>query len=145
MSLLQGGSGFPFFAEQVFHYFVTGICTGAAVPLEIIPCSVLQSIIEKIHEAQTDEHLQSLFVEGDAQDYLLNTGFRKPIQQLSLMDKSTIESSLIDYHCFIKVKAEMDQFMEGLDQLGILSVIRSSPELVKELFVCPMFELTAGI
>lgn len=27
VSICQGGNGFPFFAEQVYHYFVTGKCT----------------------------------------------------------------------------------------------------------------------
>lgn len=64
---------------------------------------------------------------------------------LTLEDASMIKSSLIDYHCILKVKAEMDQFLEGLTSLGILDAIKSQPEVMKPLFVAENSErITAG-
>ena len=34
---------------------------------------------------------------------------------------------LIDYHCLLKVKAEMDQFLDGLCLFGILDVSKPEP------------------
>ena len=46
-----------------------------------------------------------------------------------------IKSSLIDYHCILKVKAEMDQFLDGLSIFGILDAVRAKPDVMKPLFV----------
>ena len=81
----------------------------------------------------------------EAADFLHATGFRKPIKNLTLSDKHILETSLVDFHCFIKVKGEMDQFMDGLSTLGILDIIKNSPEVIKEMFVHPSTDLTAGI
>ena len=39
-----------------------------------------------------------------------------------MSDKSALRSTLLDYHCMVKVKAQMDQFAEGLDELGVMCV-----------------------
>ena len=78
----------------------------------------------------------------EAADFLHATGFHKPIKNLTLSDKHILETSLVDFHCFIKVKGEMDQFMATL---GILDIIKNPPEVIKEMFVHPSTDLTAGI
>ena len=37
------------------------------------------------------------------------------------------------YHCMIKVKAAMDQFMEGLDMGGIADYVRTHLDLIRPL------------
>ena len=54
-------------------------------------------------------------------------------------------SSITDYHCLTKVKAAMDQFIEGLDAGGVLRCIKTNPQPLKPMF-CPGDDyLTAGI
>ena len=48
MSIVQGGSGFPFLAPSVYEYFVTGKCTGITVDNGDIPDHMLKYIIEKV-------------------------------------------------------------------------------------------------
>ena len=56
------------------------------------------------------------------------------INKLTLNDRSDLKSALIDHHCMLKVKGYMDQFIEGLDALGVMSVIRKYPQAMKPFF-----------
>ena len=81
----------------------------------------------------------------EAADVLLVTGYRKAICYLRLDDKVRLKAALIDYHCLLKVKAEMDQFMDGLADCGVLEHIRQYPDLMRPLFTdCSHKPLTAG-
>jgi len=71
----------------------------------------------------------------EASELLMGMGFRKPISKLKMDDKAMIKNNLIDYYCLLKVKAEMDQFAEGLQDLGLLDMMRRQPALFKNLFV----------
>ena len=71
----------------------------------------------------------------EAADQLHQSGYRKPLCRLDLNDKSTLKSALVDYHCLLKVKAAMDQFCDGLQQMGVLQLVRTHPKLLKPLFV----------
>ena len=61
--------------------------------------------------------------------------YRKPLCRLYPKDKSTLKSALVDYHCMLKVKAVMDQFCEGLQEVGVLQLVRVHPNIFKPLFV----------
>lgn len=80
----------------------------------------------------------------EVMDLLLETGYRKPISSTSVSDKQEIIASLIDYHCMTKVKAAMDQYIEGLDVLGVLVAIRNNPVWFEPLFVSPDIPLTSS-
>ena len=73
----------------------------------------------------------------EAAEMLMGMGCKKPISKLKIDDKSMLKSSLIDYYCLLKVKAEMDQFAEGLKDLGLLEMMQHHPSLFKSLFVAP--------
>ena len=66
---------------------------------------------------------------------LLETGFTRLPQDLGVADKDDITTSLKQYHCMIKLKAEMDQFCEGLDKLNVLKCVREHPVVMKELLI----------
>ena len=66
---------------------------------------------------------------------LFDTGYRKPICQLTVLHKSGVRLALLDYHCMLKVKASMDQFIEGLKELHVLDLIKKYPQLTKPFFV----------
>ena len=50
------------------------------------------------------------------------------------MDKGAIKSSIIDYHSLIKIKPELDQFVDGLKTLGIHEAIKQYPNLMMPYF-----------
>jgi hypothetical protein len=72
------------------------------------------------------------------------TGFKKATQKLTFEDRATLKSVLIDYHCIVKVKAEMDQFIEGIATTDVLRLMRHSPAKFKCLFVPSLNIITAN-
>ena len=81
------------------------------------------------------DKLRAVFAIDEAAELILSTGFRKPLCSLALEDKASLKSILLDYHCMLKVKAEMDQFAEGLKTLGVLDMVKNYPDLFSSLFV----------
>ena len=81
------------------------------------------------------DELRAVFAIDEAAELILSTGFRKPLCSLALEDKASLKSILLDYHCMLKVKAEMDQFAEGLKTLGVLDMVKNYPDLFSSLFV----------
>ncbi len=61
-----------------------------------------------------------------------------------MRDQPALRSALLDYHCMLKAKAAMDQFCEGLEELGVLRMVRSFPAVMRPLFIASVQELRAG-
>lgn len=76
---------------------------------------------------------------------LYDSGFTKPFTTLSLSDKSDIVRSLIMHQTIFKCKAEIDQFMEGLHQAGVLDTIRMYPATLSSFYTNNIAKLTSGI
>lgn len=66
---------------------------------------------------------------------ILETGFRKGLPLLVIADKESLKSALRDHHTLTKIKPEVDQFMDGLKEVGVLDMIRKYPVLMSKLFV----------
>ena len=81
----------------------------------------------------TDEKLRDIFVpKNDTEDVstlVTDTGYRIPSTQLKLMDKENLCKAVREYYTLIKVLPEINQFGEGLDSLGMLSMMRQYPDL----------------
>ena len=88
--------------------------------------------------ADSDDKLVSLFEEVDNENYLLETGFRKPLPQLVCGDKPAIKAALRDHHTLVKIKPELDQFIDGLKTVGVLAAVRQYPSLMEPFFVNSM-------
>ena len=43
------------------------------------------------------------------------------------------KQALVDYHCLIRVKAEMDQFRDGLTDIGITDFLKQYPDITRPL------------
>ena len=76
---------------------------------------------------------------------LSETGFRKPLSRLTISDRQAIIELLLDYYMMVKVKAEMDQFKDGLQVLGFLKSLQENPDLFRQYFINVEVPLTAGI
>ena len=66
---------------------------------------------------------------------LINVGCNKTVTNLTLSDRSEVISSILEFNLFIKVKAAMDQFREGLDSAGLLPPMKQYEDLLRPLFV----------
>lgn len=60
-------------------------------------------------------------------------GYDKPSHILGLLDVVDIRAAITDYHCMMKVKAAMDQFVEGLDMGGIADYVKTHLDLIRPL------------
>ena len=82
--------------------------------------------------------------EEDALNKVTEAGYVKPLSRVELSDKCSIVSLLTTYHLFIKAKATMDQFKEGLVAFGIYDYILKYPDLLRPLFVDERTPLTSS-
>jgi hypothetical protein len=96
-----------------------------------------------IRNAENDLDVQMIFSIDEAADLLLETGYKKPLKLLGMSDRENLQSVLLLYHCVLKVKAEMDQFREGLSSLGVLTALQSNSSLMKCFFQLPTHRLSA--
>ena len=64
--------------------------------------------------------------------YLAETGYKKPPK---VANKFEMCSILKQYHTITKVKAELDQFMEGLETMEVLNMMKQQSEIMKLFFV----------
>lgn len=77
-------------------------------------------------------------------ELLVATGFRKPVCSLKIADRPAILSALVEYHVMAKMKAEMDQFKEGLNVLGFLDTVKRNPDMWEPFFMYRKSKVTAG-
>ena len=54
---------------------------------------------------------------------------------LTVDDKPAILNTLKNHHGIVEVKAEVDQFCEGLVTLGVLDCIKRFPDVMQPLFM----------
>jgi phenylalanine-4-hydroxylase len=98
-----------------------------------------------LSDSQTNEEIRDIFKDQGALELLLVTGFRRSLQSITINEKSTLITCLTDYHCLLKSKAEMDQFLMGLETLGIHQAIKDMPDTLKCFFVTDVDNMiTAG-
>ena len=77
--------------------------------------------------------MKGIFDNEENSTLLFETGYDKPIRELELDDVEGLKAALTDYHCMVKVKAAMDQFLEGLHMGGVAEYVKSHLELLKPL------------
>ena len=88
--------------------------------------------------------LIQLFSDEANASLLLETGFRKPLCLLTMSDREIISSTMRLYYTLVKVKAETDQFMDGLKTLGVLQMVKKFPDLMKPVLVKQSTKLHKG-
>lgn len=94
--------------------------------------------------AENDAEMQATISMDETQSLLYETGFSTPLAQIAAKDKTMIHSILVNYHCMTKVKAIMDQYMEGLGGLGLLHLVQANPVKWRDFFVDPGVNVDAG-
>ena len=84
-----------------------------------------------LSQAQNNEEVKTIFENEDNSALLFETGYHKPLSQLEIDDVEGLRAALTNYHCIIKVKAAMHQFLEGLQMGGVAEYTRTHPQLLK--------------
>lgn len=97
-----------------------------------------------MYYAENDTEVQVVLAIDEARSLVYETGFRKPLARLTMEDKGAVSTVLLNYHCMTKVKAAMDQFIEGLESLELLLRIRSDHSNWKDFFVDSGVTVDAG-
>ena len=165
MSIVQGGPGFPFLHRHVYMSLCTNVWSPVAIATEAIPDYSLQYFVDKvisfacssyvsplhikflflkISSADCEETLRRVLEDEKALTHLSEAGFTKPLSLVQLSDRREIVSTLLTFHLFIKVKAVMDQFKEGLEEAGLLHYMKKYHDLMTPLFVNETSRLTAS-
>lgn len=78
-----------------------------------------------MNSCNEDEALQNIFTDENntlTEEYfnlLYDTGYTKPPTSIKLEDREELEHILKKYYCLVKVKAFIDEFIEGLQSLLI--------------------------
>lgn len=97
----------------------------------------------QLEGAECGESLRGVFGNATFESLILETGYRKPLSQLTMDDKPAIRQTL-RAHVILKVKAELDQFCEGLQTCGVLSAVMEHPSLMAPCFLWADVEVTPG-
>ena len=67
-------------------------------------------------------------------DTVLDARFSKPLNSLKLNDKEEFIHAICLHHTIIKTKAELDQMIEGLKNVGVLDYIQKYLILMEPFF-----------
>ena len=67
----------------------------------------------------------------DCCDHILGCGFNKPLAQLKMGDIPHLLRSATLHSTILCVKFEIDQFMEGFHEAGVLHAIKEYPHLFR--------------
>ena len=84
-------------------------------------------------EAKEDQEAQKIAL--NACDVLLECGFTKPLCTLKLNDVSPLIKNFALHSTILKIKSELDPFVDEINAAGVLQSIRKYPELFRPLFV----------
>ena len=77
-------------------------------------------------------------------DTALDAGFCKPLNSLKLNDKEEFIHAICLHHTILKTKAELDQMIEGLKNVGVLDYIQKYPILMEPFFTSNEKDISAG-
>ena len=77
-------------------------------------------------------------------DTALDAGFCKPLNSLKLNDKEEFIHAICLHHTILKTKAELDQMIEGLKNVGVLDYIQKYPILMEPFFTSNEKNISAG-
>ncbi len=91
-------------------------------------------LCHQLEQASTLEEVKAL-LDSDDYDFRFDIGLGFPTNSMRFVDRDEIVQSLAGYFTVVKVKAQLDQVVQGLSVLGILDLLRDNPRKARELFV----------
>lgn len=91
-------------------------------------------------KASSDEELSLLARNATLVDRLLNSGW---FHYLTMTNKGLAMQTYVEFYVLKKRKEPLDQLCKGLENLGILSLIRGNPSLMQSYFIACEVPLTS--
>ena len=98
------------------------------------------SFTMQVDNASSDEELSLLARNAILVDGLLNSGW---FHYLTMANKGLAIQTYVEFYVLKKRKEPLDQLCKGLENLGILSLIRGNPSLMKSYFIVCEVPLTS--
>ena len=74
-------------------------------------------------------------LDSDEYDFRFDVALSYTTNSISLFDRDRIVSSLASYFTVIRVKAQINQLIEGLHVLGVFDLIQANLQKSQQLFV----------
>ena len=71
----------------------------------------------------------------DDYDFRYKCGVSQPVTSIKCSSREKIVSAIAMHYCVVRVKAELDQIVTGLDVLKIGDLVQANPQKMRELFV----------
>ena len=93
-----------------------------------------------VDESSNEEDLMKVMQNEFLVNSLVNAGWLRP---LTLSSRHHAMQTLIVHDVLTKRKAAMDQFIKGLEELGVHGLIKSNPKLMEVHFVNTQAPLTS--
>ncbi|XP_028405786.1 uncharacterized protein LOC114528364 [Dendronephthya gigantea] len=115
LSLTQGGPGICCFHPSVYHLMCGIQCDLSKFDMTSIVDTDFSALVAQLKSVQTQEMFDTLTKEKG--DYIASMGYPE-IYSTKAEDKDRIVASLLKYHLFYRVTAEMMQFTKGLNEAG---------------------------
>lgn len=72
-------------------------------------------------------------LDSDSFDFRFEVGVTDVASRLELHDRARIVQSLSTHFTVIRVKAQLDQLIEGLMALGVYDLLKSNPRMMRRL------------
>lgn len=97
----------------------------------------------QLSEAKEEKRAQEIAMR--ACDVLLECGYTKPLSTLKAIDVTQLIKNVTLHSTILKIKSELDQFIDGLNEAGVLHSIRQYSDFFRPLFVSSGTAISAGI
>ena len=74
-------------------------------------------------------------LDSEQYDFRYDIGIAQPSQSVEIIDRDRIVQGIASHYAIIRVKAELDQILEGLNTLELQDLIRQNPQKMRPLFL----------
>ncbi|XP_077981079.1 G2/M phase-specific E3 ubiquitin-protein ligase-like isoform X2 [Glandiceps talaboti] len=131
MSILNGGPGLACLAKPVYEHLVGMTTTN--LTLDLLQDANTREKLEELQNCGSEEHMQSfIFAHGD---WVADVGY-SDIYLTKLEQKGVVLNLLLKQLVLIRTSAAVNQFSQGLDDVGQLhKLMKSNPRQFMPLFV----------
>ena len=88
----------------------------------------------QLQNAPSNEILRSLLMQ-ERFTFIMDCGYLKPFSTVTINDVTDIAYAVFMEYVVNRSGQELSQFIDGLETLGVTTLIKSNPQAMKQLFV----------
>ena len=97
-----------------------------------------------MNDCHDDQAIRTVFNNEDTLD-ILTTGYSKPVATIGIRNKGKIKEALKIHFMLEAVFPEINEFRDGLKNVGVLDQILKYPDIMRSCFVDEQAPLTASM